>query len=143
MAFATVFPEEAMSDTRRLIEEYFDAFNRQDAEGLLDLLAEDVVHDINEGPREIGRDRFRDFKRHMDECYREQIDDLVVMTDGRHGAAEFIVNGEYIKTDAGLPVARGQRYSIPAAAFFEVEGGRISRVTSYYNLKGWIGAVSQ
>jgi steroid delta-isomerase-like uncharacterized protein len=131
-----------MDDTARLIREYFDTFNRRDNNGRLALLADDVRHDINEGPSEYGRADFARFIEHMDARYREQIIDLVVMTNEYRGAAEFIVEGEYIGTDQGLPEARGQRYSVPAAAFFEVQDGKITRVTSYYNLRGWIEAVS-
>lgn len=125
-----------------LIQNYFDAFNRHDLEAQLATLSDDVIHDINEGGQEIGRDAFRRFKMRMDECYREQITDLVIMTSGPRGAAEFIVKGQYIKTDTGLPPANGQRYEIPAAVFFEAANGKLTRVTSYYNLKNWIAAVS-
>jgi len=131
-----------MEETRRLIHAYFQAFNRHDAEGMLATLAEDVVHDINEGGQEIGKAAFRAFKAHMDECYREQISELVIMADGSRGAAEFLCSGEYLKTDGSLPEAKGQKYAIPAAAFFEVMDGKIQRVTSYYNLRGWIAAIS-
>lgn len=132
----------AMSQTESLIHAYFEAFNRHDLEGMLATLADDVAHDINEGGREVGVEAFRKFKTHMDECYREQIRDLVVMTNGDRGTAEFIVDGEYIKTDGSLPEATGQTYSIPAAAIFEVANDKIVRVTSYYNLAGWIKAIS-
>jgi steroid delta-isomerase-like uncharacterized protein len=124
-----------------LIRAYFEAFNRHDAEALIATLVEDVVHDINEGPTEVGKEAFRRFKAHMDECYREQIKDLVVMVNGERGAVEFLCEGEYLKTDGNLPEATGQRYAIPAA-FFEVRDGRIARVTSYYNLRTWIAAIS-
>lgn len=129
-------------DTRGLIEAYFERFNGHDAEGMLGLLTEDVVHDINEGEREVGIEAFRAFKAHMDECYREQISDLVVMVNGNRGAAEFTCSGVYLKTDGGLPEANGQEYAIPAAAFFECRDGKIVRITSYYSLKGWTAAVS-
>lgn len=128
-------------DCESLIKGYFDAFNRHDLEGMLALLSDDVQHDINEGPTEYGIDAFRAFKTHMDRCYREQISELVVMVAGNRGATEFLCSGEYLQSDAGLPAANGQRYAIPAAAFFEVSSGKITRITSYYNLKGWIRAV--
>lgn len=132
-----------MNETEQLIRAYFDAFNRHDAEGLLATLSDDVVHDINEGGREVGIEAFRRFKAHMDRCYREHIRELVVMTAGERGAAEFICEGEYLATDGNLPPASGQKYAIPAAAFFEVRHKKIVRVTSYYNLKEWIDAVSK
>lgn len=125
-----------------LILAYFEKFNAHDAEGMLSLLSDDVVHDINEGQREVGKDKFRAFKAHMDECYREQISELVVMTNGDRGAAEFTCSGTYLQTDFGLPEASGQTYSIQAAAFFESRDGKISRITSYYSLSGWIKAIS-
>ena len=131
-----------MNVTERLIREYFEAFNRGDVEALLATLAPDVVHEINEGATEVGVDAFRAFKAHMDECYREQIEDLVVMVSGDRGAAEFIVDGSYIRTDGSLPEARGQQYSIRAAAFFEVANDKVTRITSYYNLDAWIKAIS-
>ena len=126
----------------QLILAYFDAFNRHDIEGMLSTLSDDVAHDINEGEREVGKDAFRKFKLHMDVCYSEQCVDLVVMTNGNRGAAEFVIEGTYQATDAGLPPAISQEYSIPCAAFFEERGGLICRVTSYYNLKKWIEAVT-
>jgi len=132
-----------MSETESILQAYFDAFNRHDLEAMLATLADDVAHDINEGGREVGIEAFRKFKMHMDECYREQVRDMVIMTNGNYGTVEFIVEGSYIKTDAGLPEATGQTYAIPAAAIFEIGDGKITRVTSYYNLNGWIAAISQ
>jgi steroid delta-isomerase-like uncharacterized protein len=127
---------------RDLIQDYFDAFNRQDIEGMLSTLSEDVQHDINEGGTEIGIEAFRAFKNHMARCYREEITDLVIMVEGTRGAAEFTCSGTYLQTDEGLPPATGQTYAIPAAVFFELKGNKIGRVTSYYNLRGWLNAVS-
>lgn len=128
--------------THHLIEQYFEAFNRQDPEALLSLLDENVRHDVNEGPTEIGVAKFRVFKKHMDECYHEVISDLVIMVNGTRGAAEFTCTGTYMKTDGSLPEARGQRYTIPAVAIFEVHNGKITRVTSYYSLVAWLQAVT-
>lgn len=131
-----------MNETEALMRAYFDAFNRHDLEGMLATLSNDVIHDINEGGREVGIEAFRKFKTHMDACYREQIVNPIFMIGGNHGTTEFTVEGEYIGTDAGLPEATGQKYSVPAAAIFEVTDGKISRVTSYYNLRAWIAAIS-
>jgi steroid delta-isomerase-like uncharacterized protein len=132
-----------MTEAETLIRAYYAAFDAGDREGMLALLAEDVVHDVNEGPREVGKEAFRRFLGQMDRSYRERLRDLAVMVDagGTRGAAEFVVEGEYLATDPGLPPAKGQRYRLPAGAFFAVEGGRITRVTTYYNLQDWIRQV--
>lgn len=131
-------------DTRALIHAYYDAFNRGDREAMLALLTDDVVHDLNQGPRETGREAFRAFLARMDRSYSEQLHDVAVMTgaDGTRAAAEYVVRGTYRADDAGLPRATGQAYVLPGGAFFEVRDGRIARVTNYYNLGDWIAQVA-
>ncbi len=128
---------------RALIERYYAAFNAGDTEAMLACLTEDVAHDINQGGRQSGKAAFRDFLAHMDRCYRERLADIVVMTapDGTRAAAEFVVHGAYLATDAGLPPATGQTYVLPAGAFFEVRDGAIARVSVHYNLADWIAQV--
>ncbi|GAA4490851.1 ketosteroid isomerase-related protein [Gluconacetobacter tumulicola] len=125
--------------TQALIRAYYDAFNREDIPAVLDLLTEDVVHDINQGGQETGRPQFETFLRRMEGFYREESKDLVIMTtpDGTRAAAEFIVHGTYLKTEQGLPPATGQTYALPVGAFFRIRGGKIARVTNYYNLPLW------
>ncbi|MCB1490658.1 MAG: nuclear transport factor 2 family protein [Rhodobiaceae bacterium] len=132
------------TETRALIARYFDAFNARDIAGMLDCLDDDVAHDINEGGREIGKEAFERFLIHMNRTYRERLDaiEILVSESGIRAAAEFVVHGEYLATDSGLPEARGQTYVLPAGTFFEVDDGRISRVTTYYNLKAWVDQVS-
>lgn len=129
-----------MHDASDLIERYYDAFNRGDREAMLALLVDDVAHDLNQGPREVGREAFRTFLARMDRCYAEQLDDISILAsaDGSRVAAEYVVHGRYLATDAGLPPARGQAYRLPGGAFFEVRDGLISRVTNYYNLQDWL-----
>ena len=129
--------------TETLINRYYQAFNDGDMATFFSLLSDDVVHDINQGRRETGKDAFKQFMTHMNHCYREQIRDLVVLSnsDGQRAAAEFIVDGEYLNTDSGLPEARGQTYSLPAGAFFDIRNGQISRISNFYNLQDWLQQV--
>ncbi|MCA1199907.1 nuclear transport factor 2 family protein [Sphingomonas sp. R647] len=130
-------------DTAALIERYYAAFNAGDSDAMLACLTEDVAHDINQGGRQSGKAAFRDFLGHMDRCYRERLADIVVMTapDGTRAAAEFVVHGEYLASDAALPPATGQTYVLPAGAFFEIRDGAIARVSVHYNLADWIAQV--
>lgn len=81
-----------------VVRAYYEAFNRGDWAGMVALLTEDVAHDINQGAREIGREPFRRFLAHMERCYREQLRDIVVLTEpsGERAAAEFVVHGTYL-----------------------------------------------
>lgn len=131
-----------------LVRDYYAAFNRGDWDGMTALLTDDVAHDLNQGPRETGRAAFDAFLARMARSYRERLDDIVVMAgdDGLRAAAEYVVHGEYLADDAGLPPARGQRYVLPGGAFFtlRMEGDgrlRIARVSNYYNLEDWVAQV--
>lgn len=131
-----------------LVTAYYAAFNRADWSAMLALLTDDVAHDLNQGPRETGRDAFTAFLQRMDRSYREQLQDIVVLAnaDGTRAAAEYVVHGEYKVADEGLPPANGQRYVLPGGAFFDIVqdengDGRIARVSNYYNLEDWLRQV--
>lgn len=127
-----------------LIERYYAAFNAGDQSGVLACLTDTVAHDINEGARETGKTAFAAFLHRMDTAYSERLSDIVIMAndEGTRAAAEFIVHGVYKTADAGLPPAHGQTYTLPAGAFFELDGELINRVSVYYNLADWISQVS-
>lgn len=129
--------------TRKLLETYYAAFNRADWPAFLTLLTEDVIHDINQSGREVGREAFEQFMVRMNRCYAEQIADITIMVsaDGARAAVEFTVLGKYLKTDEGLPTATGQTYQLPGGAFFDIRDGKVARVTNYYNLQDWLKQV--
>lgn len=135
-----------MSDrtaTLQLVSDYYAIFNSGDREAMLALLTEDVVHDINQGASEVGRDVFRAFLQRMDRSYREEVTELVVMAseDGSRASAEFYILGTYLQTDEGLPPAAGQTYRLRVGAFFDIHQGKVARVTNYYNLEDWLRQV--
>lgn len=126
-----------------LIVRYFEVFNKGDAAAMLSLVDENIEHDINQGKTQIGKAKFEAFLNHMNECYKEELKDLVIFAsdDGKRASAEFMVHGTYLKTDGTLPPARNQKYVIRAGSFFEIKNNKISRVTTYYNLPLWIEMV--
>ena len=128
----------------QIVKRYFDAFNAGDVDEMLACLTNDVAHYVNEGDVRRGKDLFAAFCTHMNRCYSEHLTDMVVLTsaDGSRAAAEYVVNGTYLQTDAGLPEASGQAYRLPAGSFFDLRDGKIARVTTYYNLADWIRQVS-
>ncbi|WP_319826055.1 ketosteroid isomerase-related protein [Thalassovita sp.] len=127
------------------VQTYFDAFNAGNVDSMLDCLADDIAHHVNEGTVRVGKDAFAEFCAHMSRCYRETLTDMVIFDadNGTRAAAEYIVNGTYLETDPGLPPAKGQSYRLPAGSFFSLKGGKISRVVTYYNLADWVAQVSK
>ena len=135
----------AAAQTRSLIQRYYFAFNRGDWDGMLELLSDEIAHDLNQGERQIGQGPFAAFLSRRARCYLEVLTDvrILVSEDGRHAATEYVVSGQYISTDEGLPPAHGQRYRLPGGAFFDVEQGLISRVSNCYSLPNWTAQVSR
>lgn len=132
-----------MNGAVELINAYYKAFNAKNVGGMLGLLTDDVIHDTNQGSRTVGKEAFVKFLGDMDTYYDENLTDIIVMTtaDGKRASAEFICNGTYKATCQGLPVARGQKYSLPVGCFFEIKDRKIARVTNYYNMNDWLKQV--
>lgn len=120
------------ADTENLVQRFFEALNAADHDTVMALVAEDVIHDPAAGGREIGADRFRWFLADHARRFDEAAADLVVMADvgGMRAAAEYTLRGTYRATAPSLPAATGQRYSVLAGSFFEVEDGLICRITT-------------
>jgi steroid delta-isomerase-like uncharacterized protein len=131
------------AQTRSLIEGYLDAMNHRSVAGMMERLSEDIILDPNQEQRRIGTEAFQAYHVHRFRRFRERAADLVVIVseDGFRAAAEFTLRGEYQETEQGMPSATGQSYSIGAGAFFEIDDGRISRVTLYYNVNDLISQV--
>jgi steroid delta-isomerase-like uncharacterized protein len=128
-----------------IIAAYYAAFNAGDTAALLALLTDDVQHDINQSGRETGKAAFAAFLDEMNRCYREQLADIVILSDatGTRAAAEYTVHGAYLVAGHGMPAAHGQKYVLPGGAFFTLREGKISRVSNYYNLPDWLAQVSK
>lgn len=131
-------------DTENLIRTYYDRFNAKDVAGFLELLAEDVIHEISQGGSETGKAAFGKFMEHMNHCYDERAYDLAVMVsaDGSRAAAEFMLEGTYLAQDGALPPAHGQQYTLRVGAFFEIRGGKVARIANHYNMKDWLRQVA-
>ncbi len=129
--------------TLQIVKEYYDSFNKFDMESFFQLLAEDVLHEINQGEGEKGKDRFRSFMTLMEKHYKEEVVDLVIMANdqGSRASAEFFIEGIYLTSAPNLPPADRQRYRLRCGAFFELSQGKITRITNYYNLNDWLSQV--
>ena len=135
---------QARAATASLIRDYYAAFNAGNSEAMLAFLTDDVIHDVNQGERRQGKDKFKAFNARMDHNYSEQLKDIAVMVskDATRASAEFNVHGVYKNSEDGLPPATGQKYVLPAGTFFAIRDGKIARVTTYYNLTDWMMQVS-
>ena len=63
--------------TRKLISQYYAAFNAQDVDGMLACLGSGFVHDVSQGEARKGKDKFAAFLAHMNSSYKEVLSDIV------------------------------------------------------------------
>lgn len=133
------------ADTEDLVRRFFDALNAADHEAALALVSDDVVHDPAAGERRIGADKLRWYLADHGRRFEETVADLVVMTDGSgaRAAAEYTLRGTYRATAPGLPAATGQRFSIAAGSFLEVEDGLIARLTTRLDAQALAAALAR
>lgn len=131
---------------QELIKRYYAAYDNHDMDTFLSLLTDDVVHDINQGTREVGKPAFKKFMEEVFKISDEKVKNLEIMTNGAGNrvAAEFTVEGTYsvpVPSMPELPPAQGQKYRLLVGSFFEIKDGKISRVTVYYNFQDWLRQV--
>jgi steroid delta-isomerase-like uncharacterized protein len=134
------------STASSVVELYYHSFNQGQFEAMLNLLDDHVIHDINQGDTETGKETFKLFLQKMNLHYKEQVKNLTLFytqSSPLRIAAEFDINGSYLVSDADLPPANNQSYLLRVGAFFELNpAGLISRVSNHYNLQNWIRQVS-
>jgi steroid delta-isomerase-like uncharacterized protein len=134
------------SNSSSVVELYYHSFNQGQFESMLSLLDDHVIHNINQGNTEIGKEAFKLFLNKMNLHYKEQVQNLTLFfaqSTPLRIAAEFDIKGIYLFSDTDLPPAQNQSYLLRVGAFFELNpAGLITRVSNHYNLQNWILQVS-
>lgn len=127
-----------------IAKKYYQAFNTQNWQQMLELVSEDIRHEPNEGKTRVGKELFASFLEKMDTSYQEELKDMVFFQGEEPDriAVEFVVHGVYKQAEPGLPPAHGQKYILPAGAFLTINNNLIERITTFYNLEEWIEQVS-
>jgi steroid delta-isomerase-like uncharacterized protein len=120
-----------------LIEDYYQTVLAQDLKGFINLLSDDVVHEINQASTENGKEKFKIFMEDQFSHGKIEIKDMIILTskDGKYASSRFICSGTYAKSVEGYPPAKGQHWEIPVVSFFKINNGKISQVGVYYNAK--------
>ena len=68
--------------------------------------------------------------------------ELVTLFDcGDRAATEWVMTGSYSNDFPGLPVATGRRFSVRGASIMELRGGRISRISDYWDFSSFVRQV--
>ena len=119
-----------------VVEAYINAWNAHDSAAIDSLLAPDVVHeDIAQNFRHQGKAKVVEF---MGETMATQPDFKLQVTtsieDGRYVALERTWTATYTGPDPTGKQVTNKRISSRGASFFEVEKGKIKRITDYWDV---------
>lgn len=130
--------------TLDIAKQYYEYFNAKNWNGMVSMVSDNVIHEPNQGDTRNGIEQFKDFMKMMDESYEETLTnlDFFVNESNTKVACQFTVNGIYKKGEEGLPEAKNQTYILPAASFLEISNGKITKISTHYNLPLWISLVS-
>jgi steroid delta-isomerase-like uncharacterized protein len=131
------------AETQDLLHDYYSALNARDMPALLELLHEDIVHDLGQSRREFGKTAFARFLEHTAARCQKHLFDIEIMVndDGSRAAAEFVVLGSYLAGSQCPESAPGQTFRLPGGAFFEIHRGKITRISNYSGLQEWLAQV--
>lgn len=119
--------------THLLVTRYYQAINGLDWQKVSLLLAPDVLYESNQAAALVGQTEVLSFLKHWYERYFQEISDveIFVSDEGSRAAAEFMIIGSPIDGQPGFT------YELRGGAFFDIEHGKISRLTDYYHPDEW------
>lgn len=129
-----------------ILKKYYAAINTHDLNQFLSLMDENVIHDINQGDTETGVSKLKTFMQKDFGSFNEKLYDIIIYPshDGKHFAAQWMDHGTYYSNYPGLPIkARNQQYTIRGGQFFEIDAGKITRITTYFNEADFLKQLKQ
>ena len=118
---------------RGLVQRYFEALNSQQLEGMKAIVSPDIIHDVDTVERRLGREAFLAYLGNRADQYREHIFDIELMVneDGTRAAAEYTLLGFPLSNGPHDELGGSQTYRISGGLFFQIEDGRIARVSQH------------
>lgn len=116
-----------------LVQRYFEALNSQHFDDLETIVSPDIVHDVDSLDRRLGREDFLAYLEARASQYREHAFDIELMVndDGTRVAAEYTLLGFPLAEHPQEAIAASQTYRISGGLFFQIEDGRITRVSQH------------
>ena len=131
------------SDTEKMMSDYLTAWNTHDVEKLLSFFTDDCVYNCTPmGKVSRGKQELKDF---ISNTFTEFPDFKLEMKSafnaGDRGAGEWVMSGTFAHSNMPGVTATGKKFSIPGATINKFSGGKISRVTNYWNLAAFLQQV--
>jgi ketosteroid isomerase-like protein len=112
-------------------QEYSDCFNRNDFDGFGNRYADDVVFELGDKKRIVGRAAIVDFYRDVKSKVRETIEILSITTQGdtvaAHVRTEFYGLEDWPDFIAGR-LMKGERIVTESLAYYYLKNGKFARI---------------
>ena len=117
--------------TEQEYADYIDCFNRNDFEGFGKYYHDDVVFELGDKKKIVGRDNILDFYRDVKSKVRETLE--ILSTAGSAGSFAVHVRTEFFGLEdwpdfiAG-PLMKGDAINIESLGYYYVEDGKFTRI---------------
>ena len=133
------------AELKAISEAYYTAYNAEDIEGQIKIMADDVIYHSNSDKIRTGTQAYRKYTEGLFKEIDEKCIDIKYFVDEAQGVvtAQSRAEGKYVTSSDGLPKAKGQKYNIPVVEVFEIKSGKISKLTTYYNEDLWKTQISK
>ena len=131
------------TESEKMMNDYVAAWNAHDMERVLSFCTDDVV--FEEVPMEKvwrGKKEAKDFAKDTFTNFPDfKIEVKSGFSAGDQGAGEWVMSGTFAHSSNPAMPATGKKFSIPGVGINEYSGGKISRVTNYWNLASFLQQV--
>jgi len=127
----------------KMMGDYLAAMNAHDLDKMLTFFTDDAVYDCT--PRDKvsrGKEEIKDgFSSTFTSFPDLKIEVKSAFNASDQGVSEWVMSGTFAKSDIpGMP-ATGKKFSVRGATVNAFKGGKISRVTNYWNLAEFLQQV--
>jgi steroid delta-isomerase-like uncharacterized protein len=131
-----------MTDSKKLLEKWIDAFQRRDSDAVAACYADDAVNfQVAAGEPSIGIEQIRtdtaEFFRAFPDAW-SQVENIIA--DGNRAAWEWIGGGTFLGEFFGNRPT-GKKFEIRGCGFFLFRDGKIVYQRGYWDKESWFGQI--
>ena len=131
------------TDVEKMMNDYLAAWNAHDVEKILSFFTDDCVYDCTPiGKTSRGKKELKDFINSTFTDFPDhKLETKSGFNTGDRSAGEWVMSGTFAHSSMPGVTATGKKFSIPGATITEIRGGKISRVTNYWNMAAFMQQV--
>lgn len=127
--------KENSREMQTVVESYYKTYNDRDIKGQTALMTDNITYISNSGKLRQGKEAYQKYTEGLFKEINEKAVDMTYYVDPIKSVVVATGNaiGTYEESSAGLPPAKGQKYTLPFVEIFEIQDEKIKKFTTFYN----------